>query len=51
MIICPSPPPGPYVYALYAAYGFSSSQIAQLFVAGCPPAGYGRLCYIVVFII
>merc|ERR1719162_2047516 len=25
---------GPYVYALYAAYGFSSSEIAQLFVAG-----------------
>merc|ERR1719499_854649 len=25
---------GPYVYALYAAYGFSSHEIAQLFVAG-----------------
>jgi len=25
---------GPYVYALYAAYGFSSAEIAQLFVAG-----------------
>lgn len=25
---------GPYVYALYAAYGYSSSEIAQLFVAG-----------------
>lgn len=25
---------GPYVYALYAAYGFSSHQIAVLFVAG-----------------
>jgi MFS family permease len=25
---------GPYVYALYAAYGFSGHQIAQLFVAG-----------------
>eukprot|EP00746_Dinoflagellata_sp_MGD_P142378 gnl/MRDRNA2_/MRDRNA2_75354_c0_seq1.p1 gnl/MRDRNA2_/MRDRNA2_75354_c0~~gnl/MRDRNA2_/MRDRNA2_75354_c0_seq1.p1 ORF type:complete len:511 (-),score=49.83 gnl/MRDRNA2_/MRDRNA2_75354_c0_seq1:62-1594(-) len=25
---------GPYVYALYAAYGFSGEQIAQLFVAG-----------------
>jgi len=25
---------GPYVYALYAAYGFSSREIAELFVAG-----------------
>lgn len=25
---------GPYVYALYDSYGFSSSEIAQLFVAG-----------------
>lgn len=25
---------GPYVYALYSAYGFSSLEIAQLFVAG-----------------
>lgn len=25
---------GPYVYALYSAYGFSKSNIAQLFVAG-----------------
>merc|ERR1719424_1824780 len=25
---------GPYVYALYAAYGFQSHEIAQLFVAG-----------------
>lgn len=25
---------GPYVYALYSAYGFSSHEIAQLFVAG-----------------
>eukprot|EP00933_Yihiella_yeosuensis_P060948 TRINITY_DN63757_c0_g1_i1.p1 TRINITY_DN63757_c0_g1~~TRINITY_DN63757_c0_g1_i1.p1 ORF type:complete len:482 (+),score=86.84 TRINITY_DN63757_c0_g1_i1:135-1580(+) len=25
---------GPYVYALYAAYGFSGDEIAQLFVAG-----------------
>jgi len=25
---------GPYVYALYAAYGFDSREIAQLFVAG-----------------
>lgn len=25
---------GPYVYALYSAYGFSSPEIAQLFVAG-----------------
>jgi hypothetical protein len=25
---------GPYVYALYAAYGFKQSEIAQLFVAG-----------------
>merc|ERR1719464_1719826 len=25
---------GPYVYALYAAYGFNSDEIAQLFVAG-----------------
>eukprot|EP00405_Crypthecodinium_cohnii_P032762 CAMPEP_0206524792 /NCGR_PEP_ID=MMETSP0324_2-20121206/68373_1 /ASSEMBLY_ACC=CAM_ASM_000836 /TAXON_ID=2866 /ORGANISM="Crypthecodinium cohnii, Strain Seligo" /LENGTH=514 /DNA_ID=CAMNT_0054019383 /DNA_START=77 /DNA_END=1617 /DNA_ORIENTATION=- len=25
---------GPYVYALYAAYGFSTREIAQLFVAG-----------------
>mmetsp|Transcript_22959 Transcript_22959/g.60657 ORF Transcript_22959/g.60657 Transcript_22959/m.60657 type:complete len:456 (-) Transcript_22959:5-1372(-) len=25
---------GPYVYALYASYGFSSSEIAQLFVVG-----------------
>mmetsp|Transcript_155056 Transcript_155056/g.269980 ORF Transcript_155056/g.269980 Transcript_155056/m.269980 type:complete len:482 (-) Transcript_155056:58-1503(-) len=25
---------GPYVYALYDAYGFSSAEIAQLFVAG-----------------
>jgi len=25
---------GPYVYALYAAYGFSSAEVAQLFVAG-----------------
>ncbi|CAJ1403560.1 unnamed protein product [Effrenium voratum] len=25
---------GPYVYALYEAYGFSSHEIAQLFVAG-----------------
>mmetsp|Transcript_24249 Transcript_24249/g.61799 ORF Transcript_24249/g.61799 Transcript_24249/m.61799 type:complete len:510 (+) Transcript_24249:81-1610(+) len=25
---------GPYVYALYAAYGFTSAEIAQLFVAG-----------------
>lgn len=25
---------GPYVYALYASYGYSSHQIAQLFVAG-----------------
>ena len=25
---------GPYVYALYSAYGFEQNQIAQLFVAG-----------------
>lgn len=25
---------GPYVYALYASYGFSGSEIAELFVAG-----------------
>jgi len=25
---------GPYVYALYAAYGFTGAEIAQLFVAG-----------------
>lgn len=25
---------GPYVYALYSAYGFKSNEIAQLFVAG-----------------
>ena len=25
---------GPYMYALYAAYGFSQAEIAQLFVAG-----------------
>jgi len=25
---------GPYVYALYSAYGFSGNEIAQLFVAG-----------------
>mmetsp|Transcript_58241 Transcript_58241/g.103454 ORF Transcript_58241/g.103454 Transcript_58241/m.103454 type:complete len:529 (+) Transcript_58241:223-1809(+) len=25
---------GPYVYALYSAYGFSSSEIAELFVVG-----------------
>lgn len=32
---------GPYVYALYEAYGFSSHEIAQLFVAGF---GSAMLC-------
>lgn len=31
---------GPYVYALYAAYGFSSHQIAVLFVAGFGSSKY-----------
>ena len=27
-------PQGPYVYALYQHYGFSTGEIAQLFIAG-----------------
>ena len=30
LILCP----GPYVYKLYAYYGFKESQIAVLYVAG-----------------